>query len=131
MKSAKVKKSLSISRLSFRVALDYVRQIDAIGNHANRIAQSITADRSCFGLRECTHTSGFPQMLVFIEKCSDPFFPYCVSHGPWFQHAVRMNHVRATRLPMPAVRTDRAIFPQTMHRQNVDVGVQHRWDELV
>jgi hypothetical protein len=42
-----------------------------------------------------------------------------------------MNYIGATRLPMPAMRTDGTVFPQTVDGQNVEIGVEHRGEEFV
>src|ERR1700745_4306808 len=42
-----------------------------------------------------------------------------------------MNNIGTTRRLMPALRTEGRIFPQPVDRQNVEIGVEHRWDELV
>jgi hypothetical protein len=70
-------------------------------------------------------------MLIFIKKRSDSFLPHCVSHGPWFQHAVRMNYIGPIRPLMPALRTDGTILPQPVHGQNVQISVEHRGDKLI
>src|SRR5215472_5050651 len=70
-------------------------------------------------------------MLIFIKRCCDSFLRTRVLQGPCVQHSVRMNEIGTACAPVPAVRSDRAIFPQPVGRQNVETGVEHRRHELV
>src|SRR5215471_20297025 len=42
-----------------------------------------------------------------------------------------MNNIGTSRPLMPVLRTEGRIFPQPVDRQNVEVCIEHRWDELV
>jgi len=65
-------------------------------------------------------------MLIFIKQRGDSFLPTRISQGPRFQHTVRMNNVGSAGPLMPALRTDRAIFPQTVDGQNVEISADYR-----
>src|SRR5882724_10338854 len=139
MKSAQVEQNFSaLSKFLKWQALDFHRcalgqlwQINAIGNYANRIAHSKGANGLRFRFAQGTQARRVAQMRVFIQQRSDLFFPLCILQRPSFQHAMRMNDVWPPRPAMPLMRSNGAIFPQTVGGQNVEISANQSRHELI
>ena len=89
-------------------------QIDAVGDDANGVAQTVLANGACFGPAKSAQTRSVFEKWTFIEPGSDPFFPARMTDRPRVEHAVWIDNVGPASAPMPAQPSDRRIHPKAM-----------------
>ncbi len=91
------------------------RQINSVGEDANRILQSVAPEVFRLGRAEGVETAGRAQVFIFECPGGETLFPARVPQCPRFKHSVWRNHPnRAARIRQFSCQQTR-IHPQTMH----------------
>ena len=103
-----------------------LRQINAVGDDADRIGQAVRPDRTGLRCRQGVQAGGARKVRVLEPPADQPLLPGRIADGPGVEHAARGDQVGTARAPAPAEAHERGIHPKAVRVEERGAPIMQR-----